>query len=457
MLLIARLLLITFLNTFNLALKLWNKILNLGTSAEVPEDISLIRFLNKMSFLSILTGVLIFFIGLYSDVPQIYLFITICVIIFYSNFLVLNAFGKTLISRILNAFFTPIWASFAHILIGGFFSQSLVICTSIVITFVSFQKIPKLRIGIIMFTIIVYLLAIVYTTIYTPILGVHDFPFDDIFVFIGTTGWMMGALILIYNEREEFIISLSGKNIQLQEATEELERFSYIASHDLKSPLRTITSFIGLIERDIKKGNYDTIQDKLHFVKSGAEQMNFLVQDILELSKLKNSEDSERVLINLNLILEKARTNLTEDIKEQNVTILAEKLPEFYCNEVEFLLLFQNFIQNGIKYNKSKNPIISISAFETESTLSLSFRDNGIGIAKEYHQQIFQFFKRLHNSNEYQGTGLGLGLCNKIIKSHGGKVEIDSVEGAGSTFTLTFPIEKNIEPKLEKKLLTFSE
>ena len=438
-------------------LKLWNKILNLGTSPEAPEETSFIQFFNKMSFISIVACTIVFVLGFYLDVPQEYLLIALSVVFVYSSLLLLNAFGKILLSRILNAIFAPIWVSVAHILIGGFFSQSLVICTSIVMTFVSFQKFPKLRIGLIIFTIATYQLAIIYTTIYTPVLGVLDYPFDDMIIFISTTGWMMGALLLIYNDREEYIKNLSERNLQLQEATEELERFSYIASHDLKSPLRTITSFIGLIERDIKKENYDNIQDKLHFVKSGAEQMNFLVQDILELSKLKNSENSKRVLIDLNLVLEKAKTNLTEDIKEQNVTIFADKLPEFYCNEVEFLLLFQNFIQNGIKYNKSKNPIISISAFETESILSLSFRDNGIGIAEQYHEQIFQFFKRLHNSDEYQGTGLGLGLCKKIITSHGGNVEIDSEEGAGSTFTLTFPIEKNIKTKQEKDLLAVLE
>lgn len=428
-------------------LKLWDWVLNLGVSDDYPEETSLIRFFNKMSFLSIITGLIIFVLGYFLEVPQEYLLIAICTIFLYSCLLVLNGFGKILWCRIINAILSPIWVSLGHVLIGGFFSQSLTICTSIVITFVSFQRHPRLRIGIIIFTVLLYKLAIIYTTIYEPILGVLDYPFDDLLIFIATTSWMMGALLIVYNEREESIKSLSVRNLQLQETTEELERFSYIASHDLKSPLRTITSFIGLIERDIKKENYENIQEKLHFVKSGAEQMNFLVQDILELSKLKNSENLERTLIDLDLVLEKAKTNLTEEIKQRDVVINAENLPKFYCNEVEFLLLFQNFIQNGIKYNESENPVISISAVETEATLSLSFKDNGIGIAEEYHEQIFQFFKRLHNSDEYQGTGLGLGLCKKIINGHSGTVEVDSVEGAGSTFTITFPIEEIVESK----------
>lgn len=424
-------------------LRLWNKLLNLGVSDDYPEETILIQFFNKMSIFSFATGLIISVLGCFLDVPIEYLIISVCITIMYFSFLILNAYGKILFGRVLNAITAPMFICAAHALIGGFFSQSLVICTSIVITFVAFQKHPKLRVRLIIFTVVIYIIAILYTAFYGPILGVLDYPFDDIFVFMATTGWMMGALMILYEEREEYIKSLSEKNKQLEEATEELERFSYIASHDLKSPLRTITSFIGLIERDINKQNFDAINEKLHFVKTGAEQMNFLVQDILELSKLKHTEQSERVLIDLNVILEKAKANLTEEIRSRKVKIYAEKLPTYKGNEVEMLLLFQNFIQNGIKYNESETPIVAISSFETKDSLCLSFRDNGIGIAEQYYDQIFQFFKRLHNSDEYQGTGLGLGLCKKIIKSYSGEVEVDSVVGAGSTFTIKFPLEKN--------------
>lgn len=433
--------------------EIWNKISNYGISEEHLDENSLIRLYNQMSFLSIIGAIGVTACSIYFQFHFLYSIVAFSISIIYILVIFFNSFGKIYLSRLIISIGSPLWVGTINLLFAGFFSQSVAILVSMAITYVGFHKSIKVRNGLLIYSVLLYISSIIYTTIYGSIVKVNDYPIDEIIVFIGGLGWIIIVLVTFNKDREKLIVDLQEKNAQLKNATEELERFSYIASHDLKSPLRTITSFIGLIERDIKNGNYETVQDKLHFVKSGAEQMNFLIQDILELSKLRSNETSERILVDLNMVLEKAKINLTEEINQNNVIIYSDDLPQFYCNEVEFLLLFQNFIQNGIKYNDNKNPIISIIAYETDTTFSLSFRDNGIGIAKEYHEQIFQFFKRLHNSDEYQGTGLGLGLCRKIIKNHGGEVEVDSEEGAGSTFTLIFPLENYINPKQGEKLL----
>jgi light-regulated signal transduction histidine kinase (bacteriophytochrome) len=174
----------------------------------------------------------------------------------------------------------------------------------------------------------------------------------------------------------------------------------------------------------------------MQFVKSGAQQMNTLVQDILEISTLNNPDEKKKTKVDLNEVLTKVQANLTEEINSKNAVVNADVLPYYYCDEAEFLLLFQNMIQNGIKYNESKIPTIDISSQRTKKQLLISFKDNGIGIDNEYHSQIFQFFKRLHTSEKYQGTGLGLGLCKKIVNSYGGDIEVDSVSGKGSTFRI---------------------
>ena len=429
-------------------LKAWKWVSEFGVSEEHPEENALIRSYNRMSFISAVGVMEVMAAAWYMGFSKTYIFIISFICFIYLGTIGLNYFGKIHAARYCVSIGSPTWICTAYILMGGYFNQGLAIVASMAITYVAFQKVVKIRRRILLYHLFIFLIAFVYVKLNGPILGILDFPLDEIVVFVGGLGWTIIVLFTFDKDRAKLIYDLQKNNAELKNTTEELERFTYIASHDLKSPLRTITSFIGLIERDIKKQKFEGLEEKLHFVKTGAEQMNFLVQDILELSQLKSLEKAERTMLDLNLVLEKAKTNLTEEIAEKNATIHSENLPSFFGNEIEFLLLFQNFIQNGIKYNNSDHPIITISTFQTEDTFSLSFRDNGIGIEEKYYDQIFQFFKRLHNADEYQGTGLGLGVCKKIISNYEGTVEIDSLVGSGTTFTILFP-NKATSPLVE--------
>lgn len=433
-------------------LRFWNWISDLGTSEDTPEENVMITLYNRMSLLSAVTAAELGILAVLFQTSYIYVIITIVVGVLYTTTILLNAYGKIYAARMNISLGSLIWICIAHLILGGFFSQSLAVTASLAITYVSFQRRPKLKRKIIILHFLLYFLVIFYGNIYGPIIPGIEFPFDEFMIFIGSMGWMIIVLLTFHREREKLINDLKKKNEELLATSEELERFTYIASHDLKTPLRTITSFIGLMERDIDKENYHSLNDKLHFVKSGAKQMNYLVQDILELSKLKQIDDKNRSLINLELVLEKAKTNLLSDIEEKNAEIISDNLSYFYGNETELLLLFQNFIHNGIQYNRSDRPTIIISSKETNGKLELVFKDNGIGIGKEYHELIFQFFKRLHNSEEFQGTGLGLGLCKKIIENYEGTIHLDSRLGEGTTFTITFPINQSLNTTLEKTL-----
>jgi len=441
-------------------IKYWNWISEQGVSDKHPEENALIILYNQMCVLTILGTILSIILGFWLELNIVFQYISFFILLNHTLVIVFNGLGKFWNSRFLVSIGTPFWVTFSYVFLGGFFSQSLIIGTILAITYIAFNRRPKLFRGIAIYTVVLYFSGMFYVNLYDPVIPNHDFKLDEYIVFIGALGWLNVVLISFVNEREILIKDLKNKNKQLQNTSEELERFTYIASHDLKSPLRTITSFIGLIERDIKKGELDKVEEKLHFVKSGAEQMNFLVQDILELSQLKELQKAKRQRVDLNLILEKAKTNLAEEINEKNVFINSTDLPHYNCNEVEFLLLFQNFIQNGIKYNKSSKPVITIDCFTSENQLNISFRDNGIGIEEKYYNHIFQFFKRLHTSNEYQGTGLGLGLCKKIITNYDGTVDVDSIIGSGTIFTISLPIVSEevstilIEEKKEETILS---
>ncbi len=421
--------------------KIWNWVSDRGVSTKHPEENALIRLYNQMSFISATAILAVIISAFILSYEAFYFGITIASFSIYFSIIALNHFQHIYTARLILAWSTPIWIYITHFLVGGFFSQSLIICASTSVTYLSFVKYPKQRRTIIYGVLLIYIAVIIYVEINGPYLGVQEFPYDEIVVLLAAGVWMAAVVKTYNNERESLIVSLKDKNTKLEQTTEELERFTYIASHDLKSPLRTINSFIGLIERDIRRENFEALPERMQFVKSGAQQMNTLVEDILEISTLKNPQDKKRTEIDLNKVLEKVQANLTEDIKSKNAVVNADKLPSFYGDEAEFLLLFQNMIQNGIKYNDSERPVIDISTQKTGNQLLISFKDNGIGIDNEYHEQIFQFFKRLHSSDKYQGTGLGLGLCKKIVNSYGGNIEVDSVTGEGSTFRIKLEME----------------
>lgn len=420
--------------------KIWDWISDFGVSQDYLEENQLVRLYNRMSLISILGIAPVVFLAYWIGFPKIYLLSTLIILSEYVAVILSNYFGKIYLARYFISVGSPIWHNVFYFLFGGFYCQGAATMASIAITYVAFQKKPKERLGLLIYHVVLFFSTTIYVNTYGPILEIIDFPYDELVVFMGGLGWAAIVLFTFDRDRTHLMEDLKANNKELKNTSEELERFTYIASHDLKSPLRTIISFVGLIERDINKKNYDNLERNVNFVKSGALQMNFLVRDILELSQLNSTEQRERSLVDLNIVFEKARHNLLDEIEEKNAIIHCEKLPEFLCSELEFLLLFQNFIQNAIKYNESTQPTVNITAIKTNKKLQLSFQDNGIGIEQEYYERIFQFFKRLHTSEKYKGTGLGLGLCKKIINSYDGHINVDSELGVGTIFTITFPI-----------------
>ena len=387
--------------------------------------------------MSFLTGSSIFLLSISSlllGFPIEYAIITLAITLFYYSIILLNHFDKIYTVRLIVSLLTPTWVCITHLMIAGNFSQGLIIVTALIITYVSFFKRPIYRNILMSITVIMYLGTLLFTNYYGPYIGIIDIPYDEFIAFFVASSWLGKVIFTFFKDREILITTLQSNNAKLHQTTEELERFTYIASHDLKSPLRTINSFIGLIERDIKRKKYDALPERLEFVKTGAKQMNKLVEDILEISILNNPDKKKKKRVNLNLVAEKVCANLKEDIQAKNAFLKIDKLPYYTCDEAEFSLLFQNMIQNGIKYNDSPKPEIKISSQTIDNQLIISFEDNGIGIEEEYHEQIFQFFKRLHTSDKYDGTGLGLGLCKKIVNSYDGYIQVFSETGKGSIF-----------------------
>jgi PAS domain S-box-containing protein len=232
---------------------------------------------------------------------------------------------------------------------------------------------------------------------------------------------------------------LKFKLEELARSNAELEQFAYISSHDLQEPLRMITSYLQLLQRRYQ-GNLDDKADKyIHFAVDGASRMQNLIQDLLEYSRVTRiSREFETT--DCELILNKVLLNLTVVIKENKATVSHGPLPEVMADSTQLVQIFQNLILNGIKFHREEAPEIHISAEKIANEWSFSVQDNGIGIDPQYSKRIFEIFKRLNSRERYQGTGIGLAICKKIVEGHGGRIWVESELGKGSTFYFTLPI-----------------
>ncbi len=222
-------------------------------------------------------------------------------------------------------------------------------------------------------------------------------------------------------------------------SNKELEEFAYVASHDLQEPLRMVTGFLGQIENKYS----DLIDDKgkqyIHFAMDGAKRMRQIILDLLEFSRIGRIEDTEN-LIDLNDIVREVIVLCQKQVTETKAIIRFENLPSLVTHQTSLRQVFQNLISNSLKYHtKGIAPLIIISAEETETHWQFAISDNGIGIEEEYFNKIFVIFQRLHNKDEYSGTGIGLAVCKKIIENLGGKVWLTSVPEKGTTFYFTIP------------------
>ncbi len=226
-------------------------------------------------------------------------------------------------------------------------------------------------------------------------------------------------------------------NEQLQGSNQELRSFAYIASHDLKEPLRSISGFTSLLERRLKDQLNEETREYMAYIKKNTAHLHALIADVLAYS-LVADEPLKIEAVDLKALIKEVKDSLAGLIERKQGLVDCDKLPQgkIWTNYHHLFLICKNLIENGLKYNDSEQPKVSLRFKEKGNYICLEFQDNGIGIAPAYHTRIFELFKRLHNREHYQGTGMGLALSQKIAHRLGGHIEVDSQEAKGSTFTL---------------------
>lgn len=229
---------------------------------------------------------------------------------------------------------------------------------------------------------------------------------------------------------------ISGNNDRLLRSNKELKEFAYIVSHDLKEPLRMIGSYVTLIERRYKDKIDEDGRDFFTFATRGVKQMKQLLDDLLKYMVVETNEyEVEKVA--LNDVLTGVEANLLSRIEETNTFLEIGELPTLRGNRSLLILLFQNLISNAIKFRSEEDPHIVISALKDNNKFLFTVKDNGIGVSEDYQKKIFSIFYRVYGKHQYEGTGIGLSICQKIVGLHGGKIWVESEEGKGSTFFFT--------------------
>ncbi len=234
-----------------------------------------------------------------------------------------------------------------------------------------------------------------------------------------------------------------NRTMELEKSNNDLKNFAYVASHDLKEPLRMISSFLQLLERRYNDKLDDDANEFIGYAVDGAQRLNDMINDLLEYSKLSKYIPDFKYL-NVENVLDDVLINLNLSIMETHAIITRNPLPNICADEKLIFQLFQNLISNSIKYHGQKCPNMHISARKTDDEYIFSIRDMGIGIKKDYQKRIFTIFQRLHGKDEYEGTGIGLAISKKIVQQHFGSIWVESEPGKGSTFYFSLPFTQKI-------------
>lgn len=262
---------------------------------------------------------------------------------------------------------------------------------------------------------------------------------------------VLGTISDITEEIEHFKL-LEERNLELERNNRELSAFNYVASHDLQEPLRKIQTFLSRLEDKEADSLSEVGMLYMTRIKNAASRMRMLIDDLLQFSRT-NKADKAYVFADMNLLLENAQQDLAELIAEENAIIIAQKLPSIEIIPFQIQQLFSNLISNSLKYKaKDRHPEIQITYYKIKATdeplllnakktyyHKITIADNGIGFNNEYAENIFVLFNRLHNKDEYSGTGIGLSICKKIVENHQGYIFGTGVQGQGAVFTIYLP------------------
>jgi signal transduction histidine kinase len=434
-------------NEMNPILSVYNSLLNLGiTSSTDSKDKKYIRITNFIAFNSFIGSLLYLTLAIIWD--NVYYFESMFLITAVSMAtMVFNAYSKINTARVLYVVGTNV-AVFLNVLVTGPLTHAdSFLILAIVIPFLIFDI---RRIWVVGLSVLLPLsLLLVYSSL-IPLFTSYNLD-EDKQMLLRTINICVEIVLLLtaiyqflyYNRKTEDDLELSNAQMlmqtsELRRSNSDLEQFAYIISHDLKTPVRNISSFMNLLANKYGPSMSGEAREFVDYSFQGAKRLERLIDDVLAYCRI-GTNLSKPIPVNLNDVANTIRFELRDKLSATNSTVLINKELPVISNVHASLMyhIFQNLINNGLKFNKSESPEININWTNSLNYYTFAIQDNGIGVSKEYSNTIFQMFKRLHNEHEYDGTGIGLAICKKIVEYYHGEIWFESEEGKGTTFYFT--------------------
>ncbi len=425
-------------------IKLWNRLIHIGVYNDTPPDlIREIRLLNQFSLILIIVNVLSFLIPnqvLWSPYTLLILGLTcllpLTIIFMQKSRLYMEAKWLLFIGMMS---ITLGW----YLVIGP---ESGTNFSFVCYPFLAgiFFKNKLSRIIIVLVSILFFSISFFLSDLIEPLVVVksmYQIKFMS-FVIIGVLLYYLSVFFL--NENEKYDRQQKQMMEQINEKNEELRQFAAMTSHDLAEPLKTMKAYSGLLKKEYGIALGEDGLEMLNTMEKISNNTDQLLKDLLKYT-VSEIETIEQTSVDLNEVINRAEEQLDVTIQKSKAIIIKDRLPVVSGNFNKLVQVFQNIISNAIKYQPLKEksgsyPEIKISSEFVNNEYLISISDNGIGIDQEHIEMIFMPFKRLHNKNEYEGTGLGLATCKKIIERLGGKISVHSVVGKGTTFNIVLPV-----------------
>jgi signal transduction histidine kinase len=244
---------------------------------------------------------------------------------------------------------------------------------------------------------------------------------------------------------EDLELRVRERTAELQRSNEDLQQFANVASHDLQEPLRMVASYVGLLAQKYQNKLDDNAREYIHFAIDGSVRMQKLIRGLLEYSRVGRMEKPfDRV--DCESVFRQVLDNLTVNRTETRAVITHDPLPEVLGDEMQLMQVFQNLVENALKFRGTDAPRIHLEVQSHNSDWVFAVHDNGIGIDPVYFNRLFVIFQRLHTRRRYPGNGIGLAICKRIVEHHGGRMWVESIPGQGSTFFFTLPTRLGVSP-----------
>lgn len=253
---------------------------------------------------------------------------------------------------------------------------------------------------------------------------------------------VVGAAADITRQKEA-IDGLRQSLAELARSNEELEQFAYVSFHDLKEPLRNVSTYVQLLEARLRDHLDEDGRRYIGYVVEGVRRMYAQIDDLLQYGQVSRAP-LRREKVDTDDLLREVRLNLASAIAESRADVVVAPLPPLHGNRGELMHLFQNLLENALKFRSDRTPVVSVSGETAGNMAVIRVRDNGIGIAAAHTGKIFALFQRLHGKDKYPGTGIGLSICKKVVERHGGRIEVESEPGTGTEFSVTLPLFREL-------------